>query len=176
MKISELPRLDNIRGDAEIPVALEGENFNISVAQIIASNSSVVRFGRIVNDDSPVIDGYPPESLASASRSVSFNIKSNRFLLGVSSNHQFFIYTRWDTYGKFYDAEGNIREECMFVANDGRIYFAYGHTLKSAGITEEQVKSIAHATPIEVASEEEMEQRIAAGEYEEGQLYFLAES
>lgn len=176
MKISELPRLENIRGDAEIPVAVEGENYNISVEQITASNSSVVRFGTIVNEEYTVIDGYPPETIASATRSVSFNIKSNRFLLGILSNQQLLVYSRWDTYDRFYDADGGIRKECLFIANNGRIYFSDGNTLKSAGLTDEQAKAIAHATPIEVASEEEMEQRIAAGEYEDGQLYFLAES
>lgn len=182
MKISELQRLENVRTDAEIPIALEGENYNISVEQIADYASSVVRFGSVMRDVSStpghgIVSSKPPTA---GMGSVIYDQESCRFyLLVVTYGPQggsYLCYTDWDSRDDFYSSDGTIRTDRMFALNDGRLYIAYNNALRSAGITDAQATAITHATPIEVASEEEMANRIAAGEYEEGQLYFLAES
>lgn len=175
MKISELPRLDEARRDAEIPVAVEGENFNITIGQILDSSSSIVRFNSVVNEiDGVVINGAPPSGASVTA--VVYDKQSQRFCCVATVGNAEVYYKDWNGRGNFYGDDGTIRRDCLFALNSGSIYIAHNNVLKSAGITDEQVKRIRHATPIEVASEEEMQQRIESGEYEEGQLYFLAES
>lgn len=182
MKISELPRLANPRRDAEIPVAVESENYNITLGQIFDSKSDIIRFGGVAVGGSDVqyVNASPPIYRGL----VVFDLSTNSFYYATRTTSTVegetvttdIYYKAWNEYSLYYGTDGNIRTDCLFVANDGRLYFSDGESLKSAGITAEQSNQIRHATPIEVASEEEMEQRIAAGEYEEGQLYFLAES
>lgn len=182
MKISELPKLANPRRDAEIPVAVESENYNITLGQIFDSKSDIIRFGGIVvgGEDIQYVNASPQNHPGV----VVFDLSKNSFYFATRTTSTIdgdkittdIYYKSWNEYSLYYGTDGNIRTDCLFVANDGRLYFSDGESLKSAGITAEQSNQIRHATPIEVASEEEMERRIAAGEYEEGQLYFLAES
>lgn len=73
-----------------------------------------------------------------------------------------------------YNADGAARPDRIFRHDN--ILFRYdGSSLVGAGITDEQAEQIRHSTPVEVASEEEMEQLIADGECQAGQIYFLAE-
>lgn len=182
MKISALPKLTSIRRDIEFPLAVQGENRSITLGQIIdAVSQDVIPFDMIRGFDPNVqySDGSPGANIGS----VVFDTVTNRFYLartttvdvaGIPTTKWTYFQT-WGTYGIYYE-DDEIRTDCLFRLTDGRLYFFDGATLKSAGITEEQAKQIRHSTPIEVASEEEMAQRIEAGEYEEGQLYFLAES
>lgn len=182
MKISELPRIENPSRESEIPIAMEGENYNVTLGQIVDSRTHIVRFGGISagGGDIQYVNTIPPIP----SGVVVFDLSRNSFFFAI--RHTSVVegetlttevhYKSWVGYDMFYDEDGELRNDCLFIANDGRIYFAYGDTIKSAGISNEQANQIRHASPIEVASEEEMAQRIALGEYEEGQLYFLAES
>ncbi len=73
-----------------------------------------------------------------------------------------------------YNADGAARTDRIF-RHDNILYRYDGSSLVGAGITDEQAEQIRLSAPIEVASEEEMEQLIADGECQAGQIYFLAE-
>lgn len=182
MKISELTQISAIRRDIKLPLSIAGQNMSITLGQIIdAISQDVVPF----NDIAPHRDNvqYAPGTPSNHIGSVIFDTMTNRFYFafGASANvagqivKNWTYYADWNTHDSFYTEDGAIRTDCLFAASDGRLYAFKGTTLKSAGLTEEQAKQIQLSTPIEVASEEEMEQRIAAGEFEAGQLYFLAE-
>lgn len=183
MKISALPRINKPRRDIEIPLAIKGENRSISLGQILdAVAREIIPFNGIRSSTTNVqyVDGTPSTDIGQDI----FDTVNNEFYRAVSTSSNvagqtvqiWTYYSNWDSRGMYYDDDGNIREDCLFRLPDGRLYFFDGNTIASAGITEEQAKQIRHSTPIEVASEEEMANRIAMGEYEEGQLYFLAES
>lgn len=182
MKISELTPISAIRRDIKIPLSVAGQNMSISLGQIIdAISQDVVPFSIIRNDSLNV--AYAPGSETNSMGSVIFDKTTDKFYLciGRSSTvagllvRHYTYFANWKTHDSFYDDEGNVRTDCLFVAADGRLYQFNGTTLISAGITEAQAKQIRLSTPIEVADEEEMERRIAAGEFEPGQIYFTAE-
>ena len=177
MKISELTQISAIRRDIKLPLSIAGQNMSISLGQIIdAISQDVVPFGEIAPQRSNVqyTAGAPSASIGS----VVFDSATNKFYCAIGMSApaagqtiaNWTYYSDWATHDSFYTESGAIRTDCLFLASDGT-----GTTLISAGLTDEQAKQIRLSTPIEVASEEEMEQRIAAGEYEADQLYFLAE-
>nr|DAT51091.1 MAG TPA: hypothetical protein [Caudoviricetes sp.] len=182
MKISELTQITAIRRDIKLPLSVAGQNMSISLGQIIdAISQDVVPFSGITPQRSNV--QYTAGTSSGNIGSVVFDSMTNKFYCAIgmkapAAGHiviNWTYYSDWATHDSFYTESGAIRTDCLFLASDGRLYRYNGTTLKSAGITEDQAKQIRLSTPIEVASEEEMEQRIAAGEYEAGQLYYLAE-
>lgn len=183
MKISALPKITKVRRDIEIPLAVAGENRSITLGQIIdAVPKGIVPFSEIRHDNNNV--QYVNGTSTAGIGHVIYDTVTDEFYLARSTTNNvagqnvtaWTYWSDWDTRDTYYDSEGFIRDDCLFCLPDGRLYFYDGNSLVSAGITEEQAKQIRHSTPIEVASEEEMANRIALGEYEEGQLYFLAES
>lgn len=182
MKISELNPITAVRRDIRLPLSIAGQNMSITLGQIIdAISQDVVPFGEIapLRDNVQYTAGAPSASIGS----VVFDSATNNFYRAIGTSatiagqlvRYWTYYSDWATHDSFYTESGAIRTDCLFLAGDGRLYQYNGTTLKSAGLTEDQAKQIQLSTPIEVASEEEMEQRIAAGECEDGQLYFLAE-
>lgn len=181
MKISELIKLANIRRDIEIPLAVQGENRSITMGQILdAVSQCIIPFGGFMSETQNI--QYAPGSPTASTGVVIFDKVTNKFYLALmssGSDSQSIMWTYfadWNGHAFYYENDGTVRMNCLFSTHDGRLYYYNGTTLKSAGITDEQADDLRHATPIEVESEEEMTNRIAAGEYEEGQLYFLAES
>lgn len=181
MKISELPRLTKVRRDVEIPLAIMGENRNVTLGQILdAVSRDIVPFGMVQGNVNNV--QYIANTPGPSDGTILFDTMTDRFYCATSSTSDVLgqqettwsYYQLWDNLDDYYN-ESSVRTDCLFRASDGRLYFFDGTTLKSAGLTDEQAKAIAHATPIEVESEEVMEQIIAAGEYDDGQLYFVAE-
>lgn len=182
MKISELTQISAIRRDIKLPLSIAGQNMSITLGQIIDGISQdVVPFSMIAPERDNV--QYLPGAPSVNTGSVIFDAVTNQFYLalGFSSTvagqvvKTWKYYQQWNSHDSYYTEDGAIRTDCLFVDSDGRLYRYNGTTLMSAGITDEQATQIRLSTPIEVASEEEMEQRIAAGEFEDGQLYFLAE-
>lgn len=182
MKISELTPITAIRRDIKLPLSVAGQNMSISLGQIIdAISQNVVPFGDIAPQRDNV--QYAPGAPSANIGAVIFDCMTNKFYRAIGTSATvagqlvtyWTYYADWATHDSFYTESGAIRTDCLFLANDGRLYRYNGTTLKCAGLTEDQAKQIQLSTPIEVASEEEMEQRIAAGECEDGQLYFLAE-
>lgn len=182
MKISELTQITAVRRDIKLPLSIAGQNMSITLGQIIDSISQdVVPFSDIAPERYNVqyAAGAPSANIGS----VIFDCMTNKFYRAIGTSAtvagqlvgNWTYYADWATHDSFYTESGAVRTDCLFLASDGRLYYFDGTTLKSAGLTEAQAKQIRLSTPIEVASEEEMEQRIAAGEYEAGQLYFLAE-
>lgn len=182
MKISELTQISAVRRDIKLPLSIEGQNMSITLGQVIdAISQDVVPFSNIATQQENV-------QYTTGAPSVEYGIPifdtvTNKFYCAISSVSQaagqsvtnWTYYEDWETHDSFYTESGDIRTDCLFMASDGRLYRYKNTTLKSAGITEAQADQIRLSTPIEVASEEEMEQRITAGEYEAGQIYFLAE-
>lgn len=182
MKISELTQISAIRRDIKLPLSIAGQNMSITLGQIIdAISQYIVPFSAIAPKRDNV--HYAPGASPANTGVVVFDSMTNRFYLAFGTSatvagqlvENWSYYADWETHDSYYTEDGTIRTDCLFATSDGRLYAFNGTTLKSAGITDEQAKQIQLSTPIEVASEEEMEQRIAAGEFEAGQLYFLAE-
>lgn len=182
MKISELTQISAIRRDIRIPLSIAGQNMSITLGQIIdAISQDVVPFSRISSTD--VAIQYVAGSPAANIGVVVFDKATNKFYtaIGRASTvagqlvRQWTYYSNWNTHDSFYNEEGEIRTDCLFVDTDGKLYKYNGTTLIRAGLTEDEANQIRLSTAIQVADEEEMERRIAAGEYEAGQLYFTAE-
>ena len=182
MKISELTQITAVRRDIKLPLSIAGQNMSITLGQIIdAISKDVVPFDEIVPQRSNIqyTAGAPSANIGA----VVFDSTTNKFYCAIGMSTpaagqiitNWTYYSDWVTHDSFYTENGAIRTDCLFLSNDGRLYRYNGTTLKSAGLTEDQAKQIRLSTPIEVDSEEEMERRIAAGECEDGQLYFLAE-
>ena len=182
MKISELTPISAVRRDILLPLSIAGQNMSISLGQIIdAISQDVVPFSTIAAQRENV--QYAPGTSLETLGTVIFDSMTGRFYMALGTSaaaagqfvEHWVYFADWITHDSYYTDGGTIRTDCLFLDSDGRLYRYDGTTLKSAGITDEQAKQIRHSTPIEVASEEEMEQRIATGEYEDGQIYFIAE-
>lgn len=182
MKISELTQISAIRRDIRIPLSIAGQNMSITLGQIIdAISQDVVPFSRIAaqNGITQYVAGSPSANIGV----VVFDKATNKFYKAIGSSatsagqliKKWTYYSNWDTHDSFYDEQNNIRTDCLFIDTDGKLYRYNGTTLIRAGLTEDEANQIRLSTAIQVADEEEMERRIAAGEFEAGQLYFTAE-
>lgn len=182
MKISELTQITAIRRDIKLPLSVAGQNMSITLGQILDEASrEIVLFERVAPQQNNVT--YVSGSATASTGVIVFDTATNKFYLALgrsttSAGQVIRTWTyneNWNTHDEFYTEDGEVRTDCLFIDSDGRLYHFDGTTLTSAGLTEDQAKQIRLSTPIEVASEDEMEQRIAANECEAGQLYFLAE-
>lgn len=184
MKISQLTQIAAAQRGILLPLSINGQNMSITLGQIMdALSKTVVPFKEIVGARIGVIYA-PGASNAEIIGSVIFDKPSKKFWLaqgiytefsGLQEIHWTY-FANWNTRTDYYDEDGNVRTDCLFLSQEGRLYrFAGNDGLVSVGLTNEQAKQIRLSTPIEVADEQEMERRIAAGEYEDGQIYFIAE-
>lgn len=179
MKISELTQITALNRNIRLPLSIGGQNMSITLGQIIdAVSQDVVPFDSIESRTTNVY--YATGSSTTNLGGVIFDTTTKKFYRAVtvtngSGQQNYTYYQNFDTHDSYYDNDGGVRKDCLFATSNGRLYKFNGTTLISAGLTEEQAKQIKLSTPIEVESEEEMEQRITAGEFEAGQIYFLAE-
>lgn len=182
MKISELTQIEAARRDIKLPLSVAGQNMSITLGQIAdALSQGAPRFGEFV--EIPPSTAIAPGGDSLTVGKIVFDTTRKKFFLAIGRSistsgmlqHVWSYYATWKYKDNYYDENGNVRTDAIFAREDGRLYIFDDTTLISAGITEQQAKALTHATPIQVSSEEVMEQRIAAGEYEDGQLYFVAE-
>lgn len=184
MKISELTQITAAQRNILLPLSINGQNMSIALGQIIDTLSkTVVPFKEIVGAR-PGVTVAPGTSGSLKFGDVVYEKPSKKFWLahgrfteisGVTEVHWTY-FSNWQTKSDYYNEDGSVRTDCLFLSQEGRLYrFAGESGLVSVGITNEQAKQLQLSTPIEVANEEEMEQRIAAGEYVDGQIYFIAE-
>lgn len=178
MKISELPRLDNIRGDAEIPVAVEGENFNITMGQILdaSASDSTISYDDMVNmtDSQALLYALSMKSCRLTVVKESGGMNHNVGVLDLISDTS--AHTVSQVFTTHYIDPQPDGTFAGHLDAGVCIYERYIGVRSSTVAKKWSAWKSQNSAPIEVASEEEMMNRIAAGEYEEGQLYFLAES
>lgn len=166
----------------QIPVALSGENRSLTLGQIIdALASSVVPFNRVNSTR------YDVEMIGVGETSEALPIVFDTMLKGfyalkVTISTAAGVIRRNATFYKafkgrenFYGDDGKIRTNCLFIAEDGRLYRYYGMGLISAGITDAQAKQLQLLTPIPVESENELEAMEQAGLIVPGQIYYIPE-
>lgn len=182
MKISELAQIARIRRDIRIPLAIQGENMSVTMGQILdAISQDVVAFDIIRGGGGSV--QYAPGSPTVSTGSVIFDNTTGKFYLATSSTipsagmtiTTWTYFQNWLTRDSYYGDDGEVREDCLFRAEGGRLYYYEDGKLKSAGVTDEQAKQIRHSTPIKVESEDKMNELIDIGAVEDGQLYYVAE-
>lgn len=182
MKISELAQIAKASRDCIFPLAIQGENKSITMGQILdAVQKDVVVFDLIRGAGGNV--QYAPGSPTVSSGSVIFATSSGKFYLASAITDSiagvvvttWTYFQNWATHDNFYNANGDVRGDCLFRASDGQLYYYEGGNLKNAGITSEQAKQIRHSTPIKIESEDKMNELIASGSAEDGQLYYVAE-
>ena len=182
MKISELLSTGAIDRAMQIPVAIDGENRRLSLGQILdALATSVVPFGSIRKE---AVTNTQMATTTSLNFPVVFYEPDGKFyaMLGrstvVSGVLVFSItfYQNFPSRSLFYDEDGNVRTNCLFISGEGRLYRYSGTTLMSAGITDDQAKQIQLLTPQKVESETELQNMEAAGLIVPGQIYYIPEN
>lgn len=176
MKISELSQISAIRRDIRIPISISGQNMSITLGQIIdATSAKVVPFGSIDTPDLTSLYTPGAPTIQTDTDAIVYVAATKRFYYKQTQLSASTFYAEWNTSHLFIDDNGKTRTDCLFLSSEGRLYQFNGAKLISAGLTDEQAKQLELCTAKEVASEEEMEQRIATGEYEPGQFYYLPE-
>lgn len=172
MKISELAQIDNVRKEIRLPLAFQGENRYITLGQIVGSiPASVVPFTEIIEPVGNVT--IVPGSEAVTGGKVIYDSQTNRFYCSkvmLGNNGEVvtvttLYYQKWDAYDEYYDAQDNIRQDCLFRASNGDLYAFNGTELKMSGV----------GKPIEMADEDAMDALISANGAVDGQIYFIAE-
>lgn len=182
MKISELTPITSARRDIIFPLCVAGENMSITLGQIIdALNVSAPQFGGVNEGISPtVVAGNDTITVGQ----VIYDSDRGKFYRAVSDTTTssgvestvWTYYENWATYGNYYDTDGNIRTDVVFVnIGDGLLYAYNGTGLIRIGFTEEQANQLALSTPIKIADEDAMEALISSGKVVEGQLYYIEE-
>lgn len=182
MKISELVQSARIDRAMQIPVALSGENRSLTLGQIIdALASSVVPFNRVNStryDVEMMGAGETTEILPIVFDTVLkgfYALKVTiRIVAGVAKRTAIF-YTKFAGCENFYSDAREIRANCLFIAEDGRLYHYNGTDLISAGITDEQATQLKLLTPVPVANENDLEAMEQAGLIVPGQIYYIPE-
>lgn len=183
MKISELLRSITISRAMLIPVAIAKENRSITLGQLIdALAASVALFDRI--DEKAYAFDQTATAPATVAWPIVYRPKDKKFYglsvqtvttAGITSEHAVFYP---DFIGKelFYDDNGAIRTDCLFLSRESRLYRYDGAALTSAGITQAQAEQLQLLTPKEVASETELQAMEEAGLIKPGQLYYIPEN
>lgn len=187
MKISQLTPITKVRRDIKLPLSVAGQNGSMTVGQILdAASAGVIPFDSFF-DSTPKSDdtiayspGAPgaetPGEIIFDSNQKRFYYKStNTITVAGIPRHNHILYAQWDGSEQLTNSDGGVRTDCLFVSSDSRLYHFNGSDLLSAGLTQQQADQLTLNTPIEVESEEAMEQLIEADLVKPGQIYFIAE-
>lgn len=181
MKISELLKSGSIDRAMEIPVAIAGENRSLTLGQIMdALATAIVPFNRVE------LKTFSFVQIATGTTTVKLPIvfyngkfyalqETTTTVSGVTTT-QAVLYTEFASKDRFYDDSGNVRSDCLYISNEGRLYRFFGNKLISAGITDEQAQQIKLLTPEPVASEGALKAMEDAGLIVPGQLYYIPEN
>lgn len=181
MKISELPKSGSIVRAMEIPVAIAGENLSLTLGQIMdALATAIVPFSKVE------LKTFSFVQIATGASAVKLPIvfyngkfyalqETTTTVSGVTTT-QAVLYTEFTSKDRFYDDSGNVRSDCLYISNEGRLYRFFGNKLISAGITDEQAQQIKLLTPEPVASEGALKAMEDAGLIVPGQLYYIPEN
>lgn len=182
MKISELPGVASTRRDMIIPISVAKVNRGLTLGQILdAVSASIVKFSEIreADPDAQYALGSPTQEFRGR---IIFDKATNRFYHGIATFTNagqlvahWTYYRTWSNSAEFFDEQGEVRTDCLFSDDEHSLYCFDGANLVRTGLTDEQARQIRLSTPLEVNDEEEMERRIAAGEYEDGQIYYTTQ-
>jgi hypothetical protein len=193
MKISNLTQLTAIDRDYVIPTALAGENKSVTIGTLLdAVPSNVIEFAGFATDSSPVIVTNATANTSTVEGTVVYSTVYKRFYYRVESGLVVNYYANWTTFSEYMATTLRPRTDCLFVedsaANNGtavattglRLYhFTSGNKMVRVGLTPAEraaITSVSLLTPIEVESEDAMQQMIDAGTAVDGQIYYVAES
>lgn len=181
MKISELLQSSSVSRAMQIPVAIAGENRSLTLGQIIdALAATIVPFAFVDNsnyDFSQIAQGTTLTALPivySPDGNFYARLATTSTAAGIIHRHVTY-YTNFPSRNLFYDDEGNVRTDCLFISSEGRLYRYNGSDLISAGITDAQAQQLKLLTPIEVADESTLQAMEEAGQIVPGQLYYIPE-
>lgn len=182
MKISELLSAGSIDRAMQIPVAINGENRSLNIGQIIdALTQSILPFDSVL-DPLPTYaifaTGAPNISLPVVFLPVEKKFYAMRKTLHIVSGLpavQMTLYGNFNTKELYHDGTAP-RQDCLYVANDGRLYYYNGSSLISAGLTDEQAALLRKLTPQKMESETDLENMQAAGLIVPGQVYYIPEA
>lgn len=188
MKISELTQTSAVRRDMMLPLSIGGQNMSITLGSILdSSERGVLPISGIVSLDSQAY--VLPGSAALKGADVVWDSKGRRFLLRMGADNlddpddgapgyagDAVYYENWEQRDLYHGSNGGVRGDCVYIDTDGKLY-GKGNVpgLIRIGLTHAEETALRLASAVEVADEEEMERRIAAGEFESGRLYFTAE-
>lgn len=176
-KISELQKISTVVlkdkkaiREIALPLSFQKENRHITVGQIIETvPQMIVPFDEIREPTGTVT--VAPGGGTAVLGDVVFDTQTCKFYLAQSvfdmdsSDKLTTYYQTWTNSDAYYNEQGEVRQDCIFRAADGNMYFFNGSTLKMAGI----------GKPIEITDESAMEALIERGEAVDGQIYFIAE-
>lgn len=184
MKISELSPLAQLQKAAQIPVAIAGENRSITLGQILSAlQNTIVPFSGEIDPSSLQVTYATGDTAGSAFLPVVWDPVPAKFYAAkyigtplITGIQKVTLYSNFATYDNFYDGEGNVRQNVLYVTPVGRLYVFDGGALLSAGLTDEQEELLKKLTPQAVASESDLEAMKAAGEIVPGQIYYIAET
>lgn len=180
MKISELLQSGSIDRAMQIPVAISGENVKLTLGQLIdALATAIVPFSHINTKTYT----YAQSGIGKPTLRLPIVWMMNGFYAlqetttSVSGilRRQAVIYRQFDGSERFYGDNNQVRTDCLFISNDGRLYRYNGTDLISAGISEAQAQQLKLLTPIEVESETALQNMEAAGQIVPGQIYYIPE-
>lgn len=181
MKISELQQSSSVSRAMQIPVAIAGENRSLTLGQIIdALAATIVPFTFVDETNyafSQIAQGTTLTALPIVYRpdgNFYARLTTTSVSAGIISK-QVTYYTNFPSRNLFYDDEGNVRTDCLFISSEGRLYRYNGSNLISAGITDAQAQQLKLLTPIEVADESTLQAMEEAGQIVPGQLYYIPE-
>lgn len=181
MKISELLKSGSIVRAMEIPVAIAGENRSLTLGQIMdALATAIVPFSWVE------LKTFSFVQIATGAATVKLPIvfyngkfyalqETTTTVSGVTTT-QAVLYTEFGNKDRFYDDNGSVRTDCLFISSEGRLYRFFDNKLISAGITDEQARQIKLLTPEPVASESALKAMEDAGLIVPGQLYYIPEN
>lgn len=172
MKISELTQLQSLDLDSSIPVAIAGQTMRVTLRQLLdVMSSSIAVFSGIVTNDVTVLNGT-----TEAVGLVTYLAKYHRFAYRVEVGGAYAYYDTWTDMDRYMAGSAPLHT-CLFVDSTSGLLYRYDADKgwSPAGLTAAQADRLRLNTPLEVASEEVMEQMIASGQCIDGQLYYIAE-
>jgi len=172
MKISELIQLQSIDLDSSIPVAVAGQTMRVTLRQLLdVLSSSIAVFSGIVTNDVALLNGT-----TEASGVVVYLAKRRRFAYRAEAGSTYAYYDTWADMDRYMTGSVPLYT-CLFIDSTSGLLYRYDpeKSMCPASLTAAQTEQLRLNTPLKVASEDAMEQMIAAGQCIDGQLYYVAE-
>lgn len=185
MKISDLTKSSQLLRGMQIPVAIEGENRVVELGQLLdAMADSVVPFSTIQPYRGPfdvvIKNGSTEETglpiVYSGVYLKFYAVKSVYINNGPVMQKSNIFYPIFEGSEKYVDDDGNCRQNCLFIDEDGKLYKFNGEELIAAGMTADEANQLKLLVPQEVESEAALEAMETAGLIVPGQIYYIPDN
>ena len=174
MKISELDPISRLHSAMLIPVSIAGKTVNRSLGQVEAYlPPPLVRFLGIRGATANVT--YASGASPLATEAIYDSVTDRFYALAETSPEGASVYYEdWEGYADFYTEEGAIRDDRLYLCEDGLYEWKDGE-LSAVGPGISVLRHLSLLTPVRCEDEDDLKAKVASGDYAVRQQFYIPE-